>query len=189
MNERHPGAAEVALREFEPQRDRGQLLAFFTENHFPFHLIARPAASEVEARLERGAFDSASVCSYWVLADHEAVGFMTVSDTEDPSALVDVRLADGARGRGIGRLAVRALAGAVFPRFSDLARLEATTLVDNIAMQRAFLHAGWVKEAHYRSAGTMPDGRTTDTLGYALLRTDWASGKSQPVAWEIGQSL
>jgi hypothetical protein len=50
-------------------------------------------------------------------------------------------------------------------------------------MRRALLASGFVKEAHYRRAWPSDCGRH-DSIGYAILRTDWESGTTTSVKWE-----
>jgi RimJ/RimL family protein N-acetyltransferase len=50
-------------------------------------------------------------------------------------------------------------------------------------MRRTFRSCGYVKEAHYRQAWPSLSGRVYDTIGYAILRTDWQAGTITPPDW------
>ena len=71
----------------------------------------------------------------------------------------------------------------VFTTMPDKPRLEGQTRVDNLAMRRVFRECGWVKEAHYRKSWPDANGTWLDSVGYAILREDWAEGKVTPVNW------
>jgi RimJ/RimL family protein N-acetyltransferase len=114
------------------------------------------------------------------------VGLLKVFDLEDPTALFDLRLVSSARGRGIGTAALRWIAAHVFGAHPAVLRLEGHTRIDNRAMRRVFEKCGFVLEAHHRRAWYTDGEPPRDSIGYALLREDWASGRTTPVAWDRG---
>ena len=55
---------------------------------------------------------------------------------------------------------------------------------DIIAMRKTFLRSGFVKEAHYRQAWPMADGRRAASVAYAILRTDWENNTVTPLDFD-----
>lgn len=83
---------------------------------------------------------------------------------------IGISLVPEARGRGIGSAAQRLLADHLFAT-TDVARVQASTDVDNVAEQRALERAGFVREGVLRQAQARADGRH-DLAIYSRLRTD-----------------
>jgi RimJ/RimL family protein N-acetyltransferase len=161
--------------------DAEWLSAFLTGDEWPFHTGTLDTAG-VRERLASGHFDGPTVATFIVEHEGTAVGVARVHDLDDATPLLDLRIAREQRGRGVGRTALRELADRIFATY-DVDRLEGTTRQDNVAMRRAFVAAGFVKEAHYRRAWPGRDGEAHDAVGYAILRSDWRSGRTTPVAW------
>lgn len=101
----------------------------------------------------------------------------------DGTPLIDLRIAEPYRGRGIGTAALRAATTANFAAHPDLIRIEGNTRSDNTAMRLVFDRAGYVKESHFREAWPVAEGTPMDSIGYAILRRDWESGTTTPVDW------
>jgi RimJ/RimL family protein N-acetyltransferase len=83
---------------------------------------------------------------------------------------IGIALLPEARGRGIGTIAQRLLAGHLFAT-TDLDRVEAGTDVDNVAERRALEKAGFREDGVIRGA-QLRGGRRTDMVVYGRLRTD-----------------
>jgi hypothetical protein len=45
-------------------------------------------------------------------------------------------------------------------------------------MRKVLRHCGYVKESHYRQAWSGSEGQNYDAVGYAILRSDWESGRT-----------
>ena len=163
--------------------DGEALVAFLTDEDWPFHAGGRPSPQDVRDRLERGHYDGPTTRTFWVLADGERAGLLRLEDLGDDTPMFDLRLSTPFRGRGIGTRAVQQLTNEVFTGFPHVHRIEATTRQDNIAMRRALRRAGYAKEAHYRDAWPARDGGHHDSVGYAVLRRDWATGTVTPPDW------
>ncbi|WP_374010558.1 GNAT family N-acetyltransferase [Leifsonia sp. LS-T14] len=176
---------EVSLRPLDARaNDHDALVAFLTGNTFPFHVVARPTADQVETAIEAGSYGDDDHASFWISAEAgERVGLLRLHDLADPTPLLDLRIADSLRGRGIGTSALRAATELVFTSMPAVVRFEGQTREDNIPMRRTFLRCGWVKEAHYREAWPTADGRKLASVAYAILRRDWALGTTTPVPW------
>ncbi|QYJ03306.1 GNAT family N-acetyltransferase [Nocardioides panacisoli] len=97
-----------------------------------------------------------------------------------PSAnpVIGIWLAPGARGRGVGARAQRALVE-LFWRHTTVSRVEAHTDVDNRAERRALEAAGFTLEATARAA-QWRDGAHRDIAAYVVLRPGPAEGASEP---------
>lgn len=176
---------EAARVSFPPLSadDGEQLAAVLTEEHWPYHSGPPPDRAKVLSHVRAGVYNSETTMTFWVVCDGAREGFIRVFDLEDDTAMFDLRLRQRARGRGIGTLTVKWLVDHVFQTVASVRRIEATTRADNEAMRRALLANGFVKEAHYRQAWPGED-RRHDSIGYAILRTDWKSGGATPVDWE-----
>jgi RimJ/RimL family protein N-acetyltransferase len=159
--------------------DGEDLVAFLTSHVWPFHVDPRPDPASVRRRVEEGFYASdESTETYWMVEAGRRVGLVHLFDLADPTPLFDLRLAVPARGKGHGRSAVMWLTQRLFQRSPDTLRVEATTRQDNCAMRRVLRHCGYVKEAHYRQAWSGSEGRNYDAVGYAILRSDWESGRT-----------
>lgn len=163
-------------------RDRADLTAFLTANAFPFHVRARPTMAEVERALDDGSWGNNETESFWLDDDEQGrVGLVRVDDLADATAMVDLRLGEAWRGRGLGAPAL-ALAGShVFSTRPNVIRLEGQTREDNHAMLRVFERAGWVREAYYRDGWPVDGAEPVASIAYSVLRRDQASGRTTPV--------
>ncbi len=162
--------------------DRAAFTAFLTSNTFPFHVRARPSAEQVEDALRAGSWEGDDVESFWIDDETDGrVGVLRLDDLDDATAMVDLRLADGARGRGYGSAALEIATDLVFTRYPAVVRFEGQTREDNVAMRRVFERCGWVFEAYYRDGWPVEDGAPVASVAYSVLRRDWASGTTTPV--------
>ena len=92
------------------------------------------------------------------------------SDIGSPEFIVNVD--EGARGKGVGTELVSRGVRYVFDTYDKVRRIEATTRVDNKAMQKVFKSAGFRHEATYRKDWRVKEGKYVDSLGYAILREE-----------------
>lgn len=164
--------------------DRENLIAFLTGEQWPFHVRQRPTRGQIESSLSDGAYDGTANRSLWVDADGLRVGLAVVQDLTEDTAMFDLRLTASARGRGFGAPALQALTARVFSTAAAVRRFEGVTREDNVAMRRLFLRAGFVKEAHYREGWPVAGGQPLASIGYAVLRSDWESGRTTPLKWD-----
>jgi RimJ/RimL family protein N-acetyltransferase len=116
--------------------------------------------------------------SFWVLVDGERAGAVRLYDLDDGGPMFDLRLRTPYRGRGIGTEAVRWLTGRLFTELPGVNRIEATTRSDNRSMRRVLGKCGYQLESRYREAWPVPGGPPRDAVGYAILRSDWAAGRT-----------
>jgi RimJ/RimL family protein N-acetyltransferase len=146
----------------EPVTDLDELVRFLTAEEWPFHVHPKPDPSEIKLHPD----------TYWITEDR--LGVVRLMDLDDGTPLFDLRVSAKARGRGVGRHAVRWLTSHIFTNYATN-RIEGTTREDNHAMRRVFDRTGYVQEARYREAWPGPD-RVYDAVGYAILRREWLSG-------------
>lgn len=177
--------AAMAL-EFQPfeRTDAARLASFLAGNPWPFHAGGVPTAENVLDRVEHGEFDDESTELFWILDDGAVIGTVRLFDLEDETPLFDLRLAESARGQGIGTASVRWLTGRLFETRAQTDRIEATTRADNVVMRTALERVGYVKESHWRRAWPDVNGGVHDGVGYGMLRDDWISGSRTPVDWD-----
>ena len=129
-----------------------EFVRFMTANAFPFHMNPSPTREGLESRREEGDFDGPENAVFAARVRGELIGFVVVEDLESIAPLFDIRLANQARGKGMGTETVRELVRYLFQNYPNIVRIEGQTREDNVAMRKAFLRSGFVKEAHYRKA-------------------------------------
>jgi RimJ/RimL family protein N-acetyltransferase len=84
-----------------------------------------------------------------------------------------IRFYEKCRGKGIGKALIHAGLKYIFVHFNTR-RIEASTRVDNIPMQKLFEASGFTHEATYRKAWeNRQTGEYVDSLGYAILREEF----------------
>lgn len=108
-----------------------------------------------------------------VLADHQAVGWITlaIASWEQKIAEVGYALTAAAQGRGIMSEALGLLLADLFGQ-ATIERLEARCAVDNIASQRVLEKLGFTREGLLRAYFELA-GRRVDNYLYAILRGDY----------------
>jgi RimJ/RimL family protein N-acetyltransferase len=169
---RDAGGVTPSFETLDWPDDAEAAMRFLTSNEWPFH--GSPCLSDDQAAQVRLAGND--VASFWIRADNERIGLIRafdLDDLDDGSPLLDLRIAEGHRGRGVGRAAVTWLTDHLFSTLVELHRIEATTRHDNVAMQRVFEHCSYRLEGRMLEAWKNADGTRSDTLTYAILRREW----------------
>ena len=164
--------------------DREAVVAFLTGHEWPFHVRRRPTVATVTAAIDGGAFDDDDHAAFWLVEDGVRIGLAVLQDLTDDTPLFDLRLAAGARGRGRGVAALRALDRA---RLRHPAADRSLRGADAGGQRRDAPDVparGFVKEAHYREAWPVDGGPPVASIGYGVLRRDWLSGTSTPLVWD-----
>jgi RimJ/RimL family protein N-acetyltransferase len=82
-----------------------------------------------------------------------------------------------------GAEVLKALTTHVFTTMLAVNRFEGQTREDNVAMRKTFVRTGFVKEAHYREVWPVENGPALASVAYSILRRDWQTGRTTPVAW------
>lgn len=151
--------------------DSAAAVEFLVSSEWPFHgtpRLTRDGAASI-------ALVGDDVASFWIRDDDRPVGVIRAFDLDDlvtGSPLLDVRIAETHRGRGVGSAAVAWLTGHLFDEHDELHRIEATTRGDNVAMQRVFDRCGYRLEGRMVEAWAQADGTRFDSLTYAILRRE-----------------
>lgn len=169
----------------EPQTESEALISFMTSNSWPFHVNPAPSRADILEAIEEGAYLSSMNESYWI--DHEEfgrIGFLRLEDLEDDTPLLDLRLAERFRGKGLAKEILARVTAWVFEKLPHIVRFEGQTRDDNIAMRKTFTSVGWVKEAYYRHGWPVPGWEPRASVAYAVLRSDLESGVITPVPWD-----
>lgn len=176
----------VSLR-FAPlalPEDAEVLVDFLTRQAWPFHVGSSLTRADVGARIAAGGFHSETTRTFWALEGAERVALVRLEDVGAGDPLFDLRVDEHHRGRGVGVAVVRWLTGYLFDELPHVERVDAQTRCDNAAMRVVLQRCGYVKEAHYRRAWPGAPGEVHDSIGYAVLRQDWATGTTTPVHWD-----
>lgn len=160
--------------------DADALTTLLTGSAWPFHGRTSVDAEGARGMIASGGFEGEGIRAFWI---GESSGMVRLVDLGDPTAVVDLRIAEGHRGRGLGAAALRFATSYAFAGFPRLRRVEGVTRLDNAAMRATFTRCGYVKEGHHRSAWPAAGGVWRDAVTYAVLRDDWTSGTTTPVDW------
>ena len=163
--------------------ERDRLADWLSSDEWPFHTGVRRTREDGLAVFDTRFFAD-DVRSFWMLEDGEAIGFFVISDLDDETPMLDLRLRTAHRGRGHGKVALKWLTDHIFTTWPDKIRIEGQTREDNLAMRRVFRQAGYVKEAHYRASWPAGDGKYMASIAYGILRRDWERGEVTPVPWD-----
>ncbi|WP_218952288.1 GNAT family N-acetyltransferase [Amycolatopsis anabasis] len=170
---------DLGYRRFAPS-EAEPLADFLAGEVWPFHSAPVVDKRAVARWVADGYYDGGSARTFWIVADGTRAGVVRMFDLDDGTPLFDLRIGAAWRGRGIGTHAVGWLTRYLFTEFPAVNRIEGTTRRDNRGMRRVFRRCGYAKEAHYRQAWPGGDGTLHDTVGYAILRSDWLSGTVTP---------
>lgn len=153
--------------------DARLLANFLTGSEWPYHHEARVDASWVRGRLETGYFFGKDTRAFWIYGEPEApVGLMRLFDLEDVTPLFDLRVAEAARGQGVGTWALDQVTQRLFTDFPQTDRLGGYTRHDNSGMRRVFEKCGYTLEALHRRAWRRMGAAAVDSVGYAILREE-----------------
>lgn len=179
---RGSAVSRLRLLPLDEPEDHAALVAWLCAARWPFHGTTDLTPAEVEHRIRKGAYSNDTTQTFWLVQrdNAERVGLVSLQELDDLTPIFDLRLQDASRGRGLSGDALALIAHQVFDVHGK-PRVEGHTRVDNTPMRRAFLKAGWVKEAHHRCAWPGDHGQLYDAVTYALLRTDWERGTRTPV--------
>jgi len=162
--------------------DRAELISFLTSNAFPFHVRVQPTVEQVAEAIREGSWSGDDIETFWIDDEHGGrIGVIRLDDLGDATAMVDLRLAETARGNGHGIAALRSATDHVFSSRPAVIRFEGQTREDNAAMRRVFDRCGWVLEARYRDGWPVEGGEPLASVAYSILRRDWENGTTTPV--------
>ncbi|NLP52572.1 GNAT family protein [Bacillus sp. RO1] len=161
------------------------LVQLLTTETWPYHGTENPAEEAIQASIQQGNYTNEGTKTFLIQAENQTViGMFRLFDLEDPTCLFDLRLKQHARGQKRGAHAVKWLTTFAFTNYPHLVRIEGHTRHDNLAMRKTFHNSGYVKEAYHRSAWPQND-KLFDSVGYAIIRTDWEENITTPIEDQI----
>jgi RimJ/RimL family protein N-acetyltransferase len=161
------------------------LAAWLASDTWPFFLDSAPTEAEIHQRLAAGDFFGAGEENFWIRdADGDLIGLIEIYQLDDLAPMFSLRLKTRYRRLGLGKPVLGWLTDYIFKNYPDKRRIEGQTREDNIPMRKLFNKCGYRKEAYYRQASPTESGGRVASVGYGILREDWASGKTTPVSWE-----
>ena len=150
-----------------------RLVDWLPKHTWPHHGRARVDETWVRERIATGYFSGQTARSVWMMDDAcVPVALLRVFDLGDITPLVDIRVGNTRRGRGLGTLGLGWLTRFVFDTFPEAHRLGGYTRFDNAAMRRVFDKCGFAEEARHRQAWPLEGGGFLDTVGYGILRSE-----------------
>jgi len=159
--------------------EKEKLFSMLSENDWPFHSGAKITRQLFDAQIQNEYYTGAGIKTFLVMNKEETVGFIRLFDLgkdfqDDETPLFDLRLVKRYRGCGFGKETLEQAVDYVFETYTNKTRIEGTTRKDNLAMCKVFEACGFVNEARYRESWRAASGELLDTLGYGMLRRDWA---------------
>ena len=166
---------EVRLRMLTPD-DSAWLTAIDREGSFEFLEPKEWDEQALAAQLDSGDWATDDQVGWAVVVDGDPAGVAFARKLTTSDGVLEIRLARGVRGRGVGREVLRRLADHHFASSPQLRRLVGTAHEHNVPMQRAFNAAGFRMEARFRDAVPLLGGGFASAWGYALTRSDWELG-------------
>lgn len=175
----------VAFRELDADRDFATLADLVTTETWSHRVKPRMTEEDLRDEIASGHYATGRSLAFLIEREGDVVGVVAAHEMADAHSdpQLDFRLRERARGQGLGLAALRHITAEVFARHPDKLRIEGQTRQDNVAMRKVFVRGGYVKEAVYRLAWP-GDGGPYDGIGYGMLRGDWESGTTTPVAWD-----
>ncbi|MEO4054674.1 GNAT family protein [Solibacillus sp. CAU 1738] len=157
----------------------GDLIHFMTSNEWPYH-SGVSTKEQVTNAFDKGWYGNGRE-TFWIELEQQKVGLLIIHDIEDSIPLFDLRLCESVRGKGIGTKSLVWLKDYIFNLPDKKIRIEAYTRSDNIGMRKTFAKTGFVKEGYLRQAWENDDGTLSDSLCYAVIRSDWEKGIVTPI--------
>ena len=164
---------ELTLLEFievTGESKHAEAADFLASCDWPFHSCAKLTPEQAQKTLLDSEQNSRA---FLILKSARAVGLIRIldlDDIEDGSPIVDVRIAQDQRNKGIATTALRWLVGKCFFEYDNLVRIEATTREDNGPMQLVLEKCGFRHEGRLRKAWYSESGERLDTMVYGILR-------------------
>jgi RimJ/RimL family protein N-acetyltransferase len=170
------------LRRFEKVTgsDIERLALWIAKETWPYHARAQVDASWFLANAVAG-YIGEDANAFWVFEESAPLGVVRVFDLSDITPLIDLRLTETARAKGIGTQALDWITRFVFDTYPEKVRGGGYTRHDNLPMRRVFAKCGYVQEAYHRKSWRVEGSDLADSVGYAILRCDWESGITTPI--------
>ena len=149
------------------------LQAFLIDNNWPHHVNRTLTNQQVLQWFEEDKFTNEN-CTFIAKKEGQLLGFITIEDVEDEIVTIDMRVAEHARNQGVGTALLTHIQHDLFT-IHKKQRIEGYTKAENLAMQKCFKKAGFVKEGYLRQAWRNQDGTISDSILFAAIPSDWAT--------------
>ncbi|MEO6536492.1 MAG: GNAT family protein [Candidatus Paceibacterota bacterium] len=162
------------IRPFEPS-DIPALHALLTSNRWEYFIDPVIDEEGLKVRDEKYFLSETNQTLISLNNDGELKGyirFFDIKNSDDDAPDFIVSVDENARGKGIGTELVREGVKYIFNKYDQIRRIEATTRIDNVPMQKVFEAAGFTHEATYRKAWKIRGGEHVDAFGYGILKEE-----------------
>lgn len=169
---------ELSFKRFNNELD--DLVSILTNNSWEFHSNPNPSQEEIIKGYNNGWYQDDRE-TFWIENSNRKIGLIIIHDLSDTIPLFDIRLDNNIRGKGFGTKAVYWLTDYIFNLPDKKIRIEAYTRSDNLAMRKTLYKCGFIKEGYLRNAWENNDGSVSDSICYAIIRTDWERKASTPI--------
>lgn len=169
---------ELRFRKFDNEID--DLVLFITNNSWDYHSDSKPSEEQIVKAYHKGWYKEDKE-TYWIENNFKKIGLIIIHDISDTIPLFDIRIADNVRGKGFGTKAVKWITDYIFNLPNKKIRIEAYTRSDNLAMRKTLYNCGFVKEGYLRYAWENNDGSVSDSICYAMIRSDWENNVVTPI--------
>lgn len=167
--------------------ERELLADWLSSDRWLYHSNPQLSREEVLKWFDQGEFTGTNCRTFWiVVSPNQRAGLIRLfdlDDIDDGAPMFDLRIRAEYRGQGIGKESLRWLTDYLFETWSELARIEGNTRIDNLAMRKVFSQCNYAKEGHFRKAWVTVEGKQFDSVCYGILREDWISQTITPVNW------
>lgn len=169
---------ELRFRKFES--DISELVSFMTNNSWDYHSDPKPTEEQIVKAYHKGWYQEDRE-TFWIENINEKMGLIIIHDINDTIPLFDIRIADNVREKGFGTKAVKWITDYIFNLPDKKIRIEAHTRSDNLAMRKTLYNCGFVKEGYLRHAWENKDGSVSDSICFAMIRSDWENEVITPI--------
>lgn len=184
---------QLSFIPLELPAEQDLLISWLTSASWPFHVNPHLTQAMVLDWMRSGIFTGPNHQAFWIRADaSDPIGLIRLydlDDVDDGYPLFDLRIRAAYRGQGIGQQAVQWLTRYLFETWPQLERIAGTTRADNRAMRQVFHRCGYAKEGHFRNDWQAANGQRYDAIQYTILREDWGTQTTTPIAWDDEQPL
>lgn len=179
----------IQFETFERASQAYDLVDFLLANEWEFYSGKDETKDEILRKIQSDFYFKPGVKSFWITGkEKKKIGFIHIYNLGNPGSrdtpIFDIRLNSDERGAGIGKEAVRWICSYVFNQYPNKLRLEVFTRADNIAMRKVLNATYFAKESHRRENWEDDAGAMHDSVGYAILRSDWKSEKISDINWQ-----
>ncbi|KIL43082.1 GNAT family N-acetyltransferase [Jeotgalibacillus campisalis] len=170
--------SKLSFKKYENEVE--DLVSLLTKNKWEFHSNPAPVRKEILKKY-RDDWHEKDKEIFWIESVDKKIGLIMLHDLTDSIPLFDLRLENNSRGKGFGSQAVCWITDYIFKLPDNKIRIEAYTRSDHIAMRKTLSKCGFVKEGYLRQSCENADGSVSDSVCYAIIRSDWENKITTPI--------